>query len=152
MGLGCSFNTCTPSLCNSRWLDLTLEFWLWRATSSMLIFYLIGFLNHFSHFLGERKKGKAERSKQVTREIKGAGILWCWVSSCVLPSHLVWLICIFSYSRISLVLISIPDKHFAKKCSGVIGKGGSEDSAVGCSPRDPCRAGISIGKAGLHWE
>lgn len=84
-----SFNTWTPSLYNSKWLDLTLEFWLWRATSSrMQVFCLIGFLNHFSHFLRERKKGKAERSKQVTREIKGAGILRCWVSSCVLLSHL----------------------------------------------------------------
>lgn len=57
----------------------------------------------------------------------------------------------FSYSKFSLVLVSTPDKHFAKKCSGVTGKGGNE-GAIGCSPRDPCRAGTSIGKAGLHWE
>lgn len=71
--------------------------------------------------------------------------------SCVFLSHLVWHLCIFSYSKISLVLISTPDKHFAKKCSGVTGKGGG-GGAMGCSPRVPCRAGISIGKAGLHWE
>lgn len=67
------------------------------------------------------------------------------MSSCVLLSHLVCLLCIFSYSKISLIVISTPDKHFAKKCSGVTGKGDSED-AMGCSPRGPCRAGISIGR------
>lgn len=82
---------------------------------------------------GEQEERRAERSEQVTREIKGAAVLRFLVSSCVLLSHLVKSVVASLYFLLlkNLLLIST----LLIKCSRVTRRGDNEDSTLGHSPR-----------------
>lgn len=88
--VGFATRTWTFSLYNSGWLDPSCVCGGLPATRCrFLVDWLFKAPLKFPEVEERRKKRKEERSKQITREIKGAALLRFLVSSCVLLSHLV---------------------------------------------------------------